>query len=583
MKFQKVNEEGLKAQEGGLFNTGSEPQQVEEMMASEPQQPEVERVVENTGYQGGRIETNRPIGGNRFDRQYDQQPAPGTDLRKIIYGSRNRRLLSVDGQLYLNTVKDNLEKEHGMGVISAPNDGTYLATDGTAAIGLVFNEIMSQPSQDNDFIPACAHLDRIVRDDMFQSVLEQNNLTVDSMVIIPVSDYRNENDASSHLAQVVGRNAANCIKNSIALSTGADLTVEELSRYPIRINMNPADVAQYLEENCSSGVLPYYQIGCAVEICLEPNNPNQNREWTFLAMIGVTTEFIDTKVDDNQARFVPMVTITACESTVRSIKMLPIILGIAEEVFIAQQYYLEPFRNWGEGNPNMNLGSLLFDEQSKLPAILNTMEEYNKFLFRAVDYPVLAADVRFGAWNHPALAVLMEPGFQTLYEELNELDPTTQIGMPVSSHFNFYSGTVRDDKTILDTRAIDYFRVVNSFQDNELLEAFRGYTDDPTDRLRAISEAGWKNSPASARGQNYKVLESLYDTHRFIMDSNALVDMMQILNQLDIIRNLRISSGLAFDIGQLRSNARVLHQRDSMLIGSRQSRSFPSYGRYYRR
>lgn len=571
----------------------------------ENKQPEVNQVNPDGNSQSSRLDQDfdfadggrgmryggRPISNNI---EPESAPSSGSVLRRLIMGSRNKKSLSHEGQHFLDTIRENLGNT-GVNIIDTPVDGTYLATNGTSSICCVFSETQRSPVQDNEFVPMCAILDRIAMDPMFTDTLRKNHLSVDSMVLIHPSDYTDEsaNGAmSNNIGTVIGKASANCIKNTLMLSTGADLTIGDLASYPIRINTNQPEVRRYFEDNCSSSVVPHYQTGIAIEICLDGFGGNRGYRrgddadrgnWEFLAAIGVTTEFIDTSAE-GEYRFIPIVSITACESIIRSIKMMPLLVGVAMEMFISQRMYLDPFRNWGEGNPAPNLGSLIFDEQDKLPTQLLTRDDYEKFVNRILDYPVLAVDVRYGAWNLPAFDILMSGDIDLFREEMYNLCPDIEVPNPVLSSFNFYSGFVRDNNVLMDTRAIDYFRVVDRLQDPELLAAFKEYTTNPEDRIRAIAEAGWRNGSVNSgttRG-NYNVLESLYDTHRFILSSDAVVAMLTLLNELNITKNIKATSGLAFDLGSIRDLSRRYRSCESAFTGGRNVRRGVGYGNFNR-
>lgn len=553
---------------------------------------------------GGRVES-RSL-DNSYDRDRRTQSAPNSGrLRRMVLANRTPKELGADGSEYLQVLKSSLEKDENYPLSLMPLgvDGLHLAHDGSNGYFVMFNELQRSPDVNNEFVPACSHLDRLTNDPIVTEQLRKSNISPMGAMLVHQTDYTDNNN-DKVLARTIGRLTASNLRNIVSSGIGADLTMEDLAYYPLRIIVNQEEVRERLAANYPGGVLPYYQVGFVIDICTDEraradrqnNNYREDQyNWEFLAMVGVTTEFMDNlenaRYDRDEKRYQPICSITACTSIMTTIKMHPLLLAITQEVMIRQQYWHLPFRNPSpDVNSGINIGSLEIDENG-VPKQLKDQNSFQRFLDEYVNDPVLAVDVRYGAINHPALEVLCERDSNLLLDELSEMDPDNILDHSllrdeVLFASTFYTGLVHDnsgDGQMVDTRAIDYFRVVYGVKDEMLLNRFRGYYENPEDRIRAIAEAGWRTPIGSNRNAK-RAMESLYSTTKYVLNSDAIVEMSKMRGLLNIITNVKQYNNLAFDFSTLANHARILRRGNrSYSESSRGSHISRGYGNYYGR
>ncbi len=618
----------MKTNDGVEVNTtqqaqqGQQPQPTAQPQPERQTPPQPEQAPEYEDRRYARQQANEidPEFVSFFERQrtfqngyVDSPGAAGYNHRKefnpitvqqMLRSSRFSHSLSKNGQDYKETLSNELAS-YGIELVhpSEFQDGVYLALNrqNNCAVVLIFNELQ-QEFTDDEFMPACMHLDRIKLDPIYTDYVGQNGIQVIDGVVIPSTDYEPVGKmVSETLAKEVGILAAKNIKNNLFLGYRAPLSYQDLQNFQMKVSVSEDDVRQALFDHSPSGVLGHYQIGFRIDINLDPKNQYQVQynnwknepkisPWEFLCVCTAYVEFLCEGWDGDRLFIQPVVTISNFESPLQSPRMLPLMLAVAHSVFIQGDLWKQPFRIYGKSQPN--LGSLAFNRRENAVEFVNSQQEFEEFIVNHIGYPLLAVDYRYGAFNHACVRVL-EQDPKTFDNVINAYVDGGKWGnfCPSRECWDFVSGAVMAEGSYVDSRAIDYFTLIDkNVVDPELLVHFRTYFDNPIDRIKAISEAGWvQKAPNSVRTKSlHKPLIPLYMTRKYIFDPDLIAYMMQLKDNMKIINSLKSANdNLAFDFGRLDRSSKLLNDisyRSHGYSGIRDRFNnyddYRSYGRY---
>lgn len=537
-----------------------------------PNAPRGGRSNQATGFQDGTVNSNDPIDDATQGESSRSTQAVSASFRRQLLDAQSRDKLSSLGEEYLEKFSAQLEKD-GLHLTPVAINGAYIARDDRYGIMIVFEEA-SHRSTANEFTPQANIIGRIMNDNVVRDQIKGMDVEVLTGILITPEDYGTKDDTKYALA-------ANRIRNYVNLSLGAEVSIEELERYQFRIITNPSVVEQNLIKYSPHGVAPYFMYGACVEVCMDERIKEGRRsrrdyneddyEWLPLFTIGAMTEFERYDEDDLPNR--PIVTITAYEGSFLSVKLLPFVIAVASEIFIYQELWLEPFRNFGpEG---YNLGELYVDDTTGRPSRLENRRDMKEFMKNYVGRPVLCVDVQNGRFTFPGFEILANADITRLQEELDCLngDQRLTVDDPVKTQIEYYTGFVVDDGQLRDSRSIHYFRLISDHSDPELLDRFRNYFDNPEDRIKAISEAGFNNYQGRT-----KLLTTVYPTTKYLLDADAILRMTDMTSVLNILRNTTRDNNPAFTSDLLNQQATILRERERSLYSNRASSNQRSTG-----
>lgn len=503
--------------------------------------------------QGGTLSSNAPI--NTTDR--DESQAPRTSFRSQFIDSQNREKMSVIGEEYLKVFMEQATAEK-LTVTAMPVNGAYVVHNNQYGVGVVFDEAVHR-TIGNEFSPRARIISKIFEDPIMVNQLKQLGVTNLTGVLITPDDYGTKEASLAYAA-------ISKIRNYINLALNADAQLSELGNYRLRIVTNPQVVERNMIANSAHGVLPHYMYGLTMEICMDEEAQNRNRRqdknedelnWNHFFTVVAMTEFLDYPEDERPK--IPVVTITGYEGTYLSIKLLPLVLAASYEIFINQGLWLEPFKNYG--SEGRNLGVLYPDLKTGKPTRIQDREELKAFLKAFVGDPNLAVDLRYGCFNYPGFEVLADASLKRLNMEMEEFTDGDigQISDPVFRQVEYNTGTVADGDKIRDSRAIDYFRIVEDVTDPALRDRFLIYTDQPEDRIRAIAEVGFSNYNGRTN-----MLNVLYPTTKYILSAEAISQFASIASILDIMRNTTRDNRPVINSDDLRQQGLGLRQGGSI-------------------
>lgn len=527
--------------------------------------PKGGRSTQETGYQGGNVTSSSPLIDNTTDDPRTSKAVPASFRRQLL-DAQSRDKLSPLGEEYLEKFTAQLEKD-GLHLTPVAINGAYIARDDQYGILVVFEEA-SRRSTTNEFVPLANVIGRIMNDNVVKDQIKGMGIDVLTGVLITTEDYGTKDDIKYALA-------ANRIRNYINLSLGAEVSMQELESYQFRIITNPTVIEKNLVKYSPHGIAPYFMYGACVEVCMDPRirEGRRNRhdyreddyEWLPLFTIGAITEFERCDDDDQQNR--PIITITAYEGSFLSVKLLPFVLAVASEIFIYQDLWLEPFKNFGE--TGYNLGQLYVDERTGIASRLEDRRDMKTFLKDHVSQPVLCVDVQAGRFTFPGFEILANSDLEQLQNELDSLtdDSQLQIEDPVEYQLEYYTGYVADNERLCDSRSIHYFRVADHCRDLDLLDRFRNYSaGEPDDRIKAIAEAGFNNYQGRTN-----MLTTVYPTTKYLIDADVVLQMTEMTSVLNIIRNTTRDSNPAFTSEMLAQQANTYRTRTRSIYNDRSS------------
>lgn len=508
---------------------------------------------------GAQVSSERPLDGGE-----KETPSAPTPFRRSFIDSQSREKMSMNGEEYLRIFQDQLTGE-GLQVTQMPIGGAYVVHNDKYSMGVVFDEAVRR-TVGSEFAPRAKVLNKIFTDNVVEGVLAGMDQEVLSTILLTTEDYGSKENSRAYAA-------ANRIRNYLNLAVGAEASTKELEQYSYRIVTTPSVVDHNLAAYNLHGVAPYHMYGCTVDICMDSRAKDRRRydikeddlEWSPLFTIGAITEILDYPDEDRPN--IPVITITGYEGTFLSVKMLPLVLAVAYEIFISQGLWLEPFKNYGE--KGRNLGQLYPDENGQ-PSRIKSRADMKEFLRNFVGDPILAIDVQHGHFTFPGFDILADGSLTRLRKELEDLTNGELIDLvdPVVEQFEYYTGTVADGDQIVDSRSIDYFRIVDQHMDDRLRSRFLNYPQQADDRVRAIAEAGFSNYSG-----NSNMLNVLYPTTKYLLSADAIKQMFEISSVLNIMRNTTRDDSPIIGSEMLRQQGASLHSSGLSLFKNRNTQS----------
>lgn len=251
-------------------------------------------------------------------------------------------------------------------------------------------------------------------------------------------------------------------------------------------------------------------IGCVVY--LEYNkNPNQlfaRPEDTEYRAVLVMSGYTDIKKMDvpvqmaNQAtgmfnggasgmggmttKFVPWVTMTSIMSAIPSPTILGLAIPVAAEALIVQNGWLRPYQSFAPDAPN--LGELVLDDTGKKPYKVTNQQDLSKLLGLCFYTPFFSIDITEGRARIPGIdnfyanpAVAMN----AIATVLGEAIPNPQL--TIKSTWRDFIGTVtQPGGKVVDTRCLDYLRLIKEIKDFNGLQPLLLQPQKPTERLEDL-------------------------------------------------------------------------------------------------
>jgi len=477
--------------------------------------------------------------------------------------------LSPEGEKYLNDLKKALHDE-GFEVMRLVETGMHLIYSKNSSgkhigIGIFFSECA--PRQNKMFMPLTKSLNRYFSD------VTKNAPHIPCIDIIMITPYD----------YPCVKQMASKLVNSIRFSMTDSASLSNMSKFQFRLVTNQNSTLSRIKQLSPHGVLPYMQYAISLEVAKEDQNSLRNNmfrsqediEWQSVFTLGGYTEFLyDRGARSDHPPFIPIVTISECAIRYSPVTMLPMIIYAAYDGFIRSGMYLEPFRNMGDRGAN--IGELVM--QNNMSCRINDPAEMEAFINKYVDKPMLAIDLTEGRMNYHGFNMMCNAENNEFLTNLiaNSVHPDERnrvlASIPrnmVSERAEMYTGVVNLNGDIVDTRSIDYFSVVNSKNDDQLINRFLELNMRPDSRMQAIYDAGYGASVGSNAG-----LTSYYSTYKNIIDVVAMQEFFNIAGGLNLIMAGSANYNPALNFSSLRNSAKMLY--DNNIISSMNNNFYTS-------
>ena len=458
--------------------------------------------------------------------------------------------LSVEGEEYFNVLKKIMtDYDNKYHINRLNNTGSFIITheDSTLAVPFVFQETLSRPNR--PFYPYTDSLSRVLNNAL---VYVNKTKDVAAPLMITPQDYSK------------AKSMARSIMCMVTDTFNPAATMDALQNCKYRIITDQARAMNNLRNICPNGVVPYVQYAVSVEVAENNNrgncfNRDEDENWVPLFTIGGYTEFNKNRNNyGGGVKFTPLVNISCVAIRYTSISLLPTVIRIAYDTFIRNRMYLAPFRHFDDKN-EYNLGYLVLSEDPNLSLIKNS-QEFEDFVHHALDNPVLCVEFTQGEFIYPGLSLITDATRVGILKEMlsnmfspQYADAINKIpGNIAATGISYYTGYSKYDSKIVDTRAIDYFKICRGNANNRaLLDAFLGYSNRPEDRIKAIVDAGFDSI---IDGED--CVQSLYTTVKCILDGPAVQSF------------LNLTSGLTFFGMEYNNTANVFSSESLRNIGN---------------
>jgi len=517
------------------------------------------REVSNNIDQGqltGNVQQSAPeVNAQNQQKQQNVQQAPDTSylFMSELQAADADVTLSPEGEKYLTDLKKALNDE-GFEVTRLVDTGMHLVyskAGSNIGIGLFFSECA--PRQNRMFMPITKSLSRYYAD---VSKHAKNVNCIDIIMITP-QDY------------ICVKQMASRLVSSIRFLMTDSASIANMSKFQFRLVTNQNATMSRIKQLSPHGVLPYMQYAVSLEVATEDRNTQtfngfrhqDEIDWRPVFTLGGYTEFIyDRDARSDYPPFIPVVTISECAIRYSPITMLPMIIYAAYDGFIRSGLYLDPFKNVGERGAN--IGELVM--HNNVSCRINDSYEMDTFINKYVGKPLLAVDITEGRINYHGFNLMCHQDSTKFLSDCIIRSTGGNINAAnnfpesfVKGRSEMYTGVVNLNGDLVDTRSIDYFTVVNSKNDEQLVRRFLNYNSRPEDRMQAIYDAGYGASVGSNSG-----LTSYYSTYKYLLDEKAMAAFFNIASQLNLIMAGSANYTPAFNFSMLRKSAEALYNTD---------------------
>lgn len=522
--------------------------------------------VINTGATGaeGTCECAPPAGSS-YQSPQDNTQAPNP-IEALFFSQVNAAandiVLTQEGEDYLNNLKKYLGEE-GCVVERIPNSGAYyvMPKDGKGlGIGLAFSECIRKDSS-RPFTPYTMSFDRIFSD--IDKVIKKT-APIYAVLVTPL-DYSRPRSMARQMA------------NTIRYTLTDTATLMSLEAGKFRMIRDMKRASDYIARQCPHSVVPYYQYSLIVDITEKAKYRSRNplcddrddeHRWVPFFAVGAYTDFFfdPDALYRNKPPFVPVVTISTVSAQFSAVQLFPMIIAACYEEFIKNRTFIKPFMI--PGSP-LNLSKLIPDSKNPTMAFrgFDTVDMLNRCANDILSEPIMAIDVTSGRLDYPGFSLLTDDnGMRKLINVIHDAVGTDSEGnsrigdIPrdlVLNGTQVYTGTVKVDGDVMDSRTIDYFWVLNH-QPNVNIDLARQlmiYNGKPDHKFMTLQELGFNDMNIPGTDS----LQSLYGTQKLILNPRALDSIMSIASRLDVMFTGESAPDSIFNLDRLRDTGTYLY------------------------
>lgn len=449
-------------------------------------------------------------------------PLPGSFYDEVMR-TKAHRPFTQEGSAFVKTLEENLKKlDIHMEIL--PKTNTYMFHNKTHAVGLLFEEHM--PPQ-RDTLPRTRNLPAAYQEIDTMTKTGQFPWTAITIVLVTPEDYARESQFEQYIDRV--------LKYGYTDNNTQSFSIGSIANNMFRIVTSKHAVDQVVNDMSVSGIIPFYQYGFVLEMCINPDWKNnqfyQNRfmdDSQYVPILAVPM-YTSMQISDcfgmngQGMRFTPQVHVSEILSIFPSVKMLPFVIALATQVAIMQQLWREAFNQYDRKSPN--IGSLWIEPDTGEPGFVNNAQERDLFIAQRCDTPILVIDSQYGRPTIPGLTVLGSNAHLAIFgnEFFNmfgfDVLGNTNCDSLASPYFE-YTGVV-DYEGPHDSRAYDYFKVLNSCNnDRAILDRFL--------TIPPINDPGVKLNALTAMNYN---LRSLYDTPMNVVNPALIAAISHAIGQ----------------------------------------------------
>lgn len=416
----------------------------------------------------------------------------GTEFNLLneIIGANYTKDLSPDGDKYLQYLITNAQKaEVGYKVIPASN--LHMFYKNKNVVGLLFAEnIPSYEKASTDMAISTAYKDFEV------SGIAAEIGQLAEVIVVFQQDYQR---TSQMMRKII---------NATRYATSDDIAFGLMEGAKFRVNTNLGYVRKVIDEMCPHAVPSRVDFGLVLEILNDRDASlskmhgiRREMRYETVAVVGGYADIIKTAGRSRmQDRFLPLIHISEVQSNLQTIRLLPLLMGLAVDAFYQNMGWMAPFMSFTANEPN--LGQLYWVPETGKPDFLTNRDQLNNFCNDMLEEPVMMMDIQPGRSSIPGMALLITPFQQALVSLMTDFfnkpgnrsfEALSKVSAIIDQPVGVLTGVVEHSGQKIDSRYIDYFALVNQVPDRALLERFLMYTDRPEDRLEAIEAAGFRS------------------------------------------------------------------------------------------
>ena len=413
----------------------------------------------------------------------------GFNLLNEIISANYTKDLSPDGDKYLQYLVTNAEKA-GIGYKVIPASNLHMFYKNKTVIGLLFAEnIPSYEKASTDMAISTAFKD-----------FENAHLGTDigelaEVIVVFQQDYQRTSQMMRKLI------------NATKYATSDDIAYTLMEKAKFRVSTNLGYVRKVIEEMCPHAVPSRVDFGLVLEILNDRDATlskmhgiRREMRYETVAVVGGYADVIKTAGRSRmQDRFLPLIHISEIQSNLQTLRLLPLLMGLAVDAFYQNMGWMAPFMSFTQNEPN--LGQLYWVPETGKPDFLTNRDQLNNFCNDMLEQPVMMMDIQPGRSSIPGMAMLIT-NFQPLLVSMmtdffnkpgKSFEALSKVSAIIDAPVGVLTGVVETSGQKIDSRYIDYFSLVNQVPDRALLERFLMYTERPEDRLEAIEAAGFRS------------------------------------------------------------------------------------------
>jgi len=301
------------------------------------------------------------------------------------------------------------------------------------------------------------------------------------------------------------------------------------ARFSIVTNIN--SVRRFVEQH-SPHVVPARD-DYGVLVCLDVNTKKKNQygsdiieQKPILAITGYTRFLNPAQTNNvNDIRNVPLAIITDIVSDIPSPYMLPLAIAVGVDAFIGQDMCFNPYRNFADKS-QPQLGSLFVDENGHLEEITN-IQRFNQVREMGFVKPFIAIDITEGRARLVGIDQMVKDAFVMGKKFFNffglNSDMLKAEDTVVGAPFYNFIGTVRENGKQIDSRKVDYLKLVTASPSGvaQYMQFLRQDLRDPEIQLNNIREV-----------YGTEAVEPLYITTTIILNAVFVDALRSKLNEL---------------------------------------------------